>query len=119
MSAAKIKFPLIEQGATFKHAFYWFQSDGVTPVDLTACTAKMQIRSVVESTVVILELSTTNGGITITPSTGKIYFEISDEVTATLEPIKNAVYDLEIYHPNGETTRLSQGTVSVSANVTR
>jgi len=119
MAAAKIKFPLIEQGATFKHVIYWLQADEVTPVDLTACAAKMQIRSTVESAIVILELSTVNGSISIIPSTGRIYFEVSDEITATLAPIKNAVYDLEIYHPSGETTRLAQGTVSISANVTR
>lgn len=119
MAAAKIKFPVIEQGATFTHNFYWLQADGVTPVNLTGCTAKMQIRATVESPTVILELTTENTRITITPLAGKISFLISATDTTNLKEIKNAAYDLEIYHPNGYVTRLSQGTVNISPETTR
>lgn len=119
MSAAKLTLPAIEQGATYRHVLYWKEPDQTTPINITGCSAKMQVRSAITSAIVIIELSTTNGRITITGPEGKIELYIADEDTTLLEPIIGALYDLEIYHPNGETTRLIQGKISISAEVTR
>lgn len=119
MSAAKLTFPTIEQGATYSHTLQWLQPDGITPVDLTNCSAKMQVRSTVDSRTVIIELSTTNNRITINASLGKFQFTISDEDTTLLAAIKEAVYDLEVYFPNSTVTRLCEGKISISPEVTR
>ena len=119
MAAAKLTLPVIEQGATYRHTLTWFQSDGITPVNLAGCSAKMQIRSTVESSSVIIELSTANGRITINEYLGKIYFLIADEDTTLLTPIKGAVYDLEISFLDGTITRLCEGKVTISPEVTR
>ena len=119
MSAAKITLPVIEQGATYRHTLVWLEPDESTPINLTGCTAKMQIRSVVTSSAIILELSTANSRLSIDGSLGKISLYVSDEDTAMLEAIKGAVYDLEVYFPDGTVTRLCEGKISISAEVTR
>lgn len=43
MAAAKLKLT-IDQGASFTKLFTWKAGPAQTPVDLTGCTARMQIR---------------------------------------------------------------------------
>ena len=117
MSAAKLNLPVIEQGATYRHTLYWKDSSNV-PINITGCTARMQLRTTVESTAVVIELSSTNNRIIITGSLGKIELYISDEDTTVLPPIQ-AVYDLEVYMSNGDTVRLIEGKVTIKAEVTR
>jgi hypothetical protein len=119
MAAAKITLPVIEQGATYRHTLVWMQLDGTTPINLVGCTAKMQIRSVVTSSTVILELSTANSRLVIDGALGKISLYVPDEDTTALEAIKGAVYDLEVHFPDGTVTRLCEGKISISAEVTR
>jgi hypothetical protein len=118
MSASKLNFPAVEKGATYRHSLKWLQPDNITPVNLTNCSAKVQVRETVGSSVVLLELSTANGRITIDIPTGKISFYISDEDTTTLVGL-GGVYDLEIYHPNGDVTRLTEGKWPFKDEVTR
>jgi hypothetical protein len=119
MTAAKVNLPVIEQGATYSHNFLWRASDKTTPIDLTNVSAKMQIRASLESPTVIIELSTENGRLAVDGGAGKIHLEITNEDTANLSVIKDAVYDLEIYHLNSTVTRLVEGKVSVKGEVTR
>lgn len=107
----------IYQGATFRKRLIWTDAANV-PIDLTGCTARMQVRSEVESPTVLLSLTTLNGGITITPLTGTIDLFIRDVDTAAIK-WESGVWDLEIVHPNTDVTRLMQGSVSVSPEVTR
>ena len=113
---AKLKFT-IYQGATFRKRLTWTAPSG-TPVDLTGCTARMQVRSEVESPDALLELTTVNGGIVLGGALGTIDLYVSDEDTGAIT-WDGGVWDLEIVHPGGEVTRLAQGSVSVSPEVTR
>lgn len=113
---AKIKLT-IYQGATFRKRLVWKAPDG-TPIDLTGCTARMQVRSEVESAVVLLNLTTENGGITLGGATGTIDLLSADDETAAIT-WDGGVWDLEIAHPGGDVTRLAQGSISVSPEVTR
>ena len=62
---AKLKLT-IYQGATFRKRLTWKGPlPAQTPIDLTGCTARMQVRPEVESSTVLLELTTANGGITL------------------------------------------------------
>lgn len=117
MPAGKLKLPPIEKGATYRHTLIWKDSANV-PINLTGCTAKLQARADTSSTTVLVELSTSNSRIILTPLEGKIELYISDEDTTTIQGL-GAVYDLEIYHPNGDTTRLLEGKWVFKPEVTR
>ena len=114
----------IFQGATFNQTLFYETGEPSTPVNLTTppYTAKMQIRSKPESKAVILELSTAvgNGRIILNESTGSIRLFISASDTATLSVCDKAVYDLELYDSGSSTTtRILQGNVIISPEVTR
>lgn len=117
MPAAKVMLT-IEQGATYNQTLLYFNPDGVTPINLTGVTAKMQIRPTAESSTLIIELSTTNGRIVIVPLEGKLTLSITDEDTNAL-PAGKYVYDLELYNPDGTTARFIEGKVTIHAAVTR
>lgn len=114
---AKLKFT-IYQGATFRKRLTWKAGTPAVPVDLTGCTARMQVRSEVESETPLLSLTTENDRITLGGAAGTIDLYVSDEDTADIT-WADGVYDLEIEHPSGEVTRLAEGSVSVSPEVTR
>jgi hypothetical protein len=110
----------IEQGATFRHTLFVKQGEGANApaADLTSYTARMQIRTEVNSTTVLIALTTENGRITITPLTGRLDLLISATDTAALA-FESGVHDLEIVSSGGEVTRLVQGKVKLSREVTR
>jgi len=108
---------LIEQGSTFKLNLTWKDSEGV-PVDLTGYTARMQVRPTVESADVLLNLSTATGEITLGGAAGTIAAVASAQQTSLIGG-RRAVYDLEVEASNGVVTRLLQGAVAISLEVTR
>lgn len=80
-SPAKLKFT-IYQGATFRKRLTWKGPlPAQTPIDLTGCTARMQVRPEVESPTVLLELTTANGGITLGGVAGTIELFVSDDAS--------------------------------------
>jgi len=108
---------LIEQGATFRLELAW-KLDG-TAVDLTNYSARMQVRGAVEAATALLSLtSAAGGGITLGGAAGTITIVASAAQTAALT-IRTGVYDLELESAGGEVTRLLQGAVAVSPQVTR
>jgi tRNA A37 threonylcarbamoyltransferase TsaD len=108
----------IFQGATFNQTLFYETGEPSTPVNLAGFTAKMHIRSKPESKALILELSTGNGRIILNETTGSIRLFISDQDTASLSVCDKAVYDLELYD-GAVTTRILQGNVIISPEVTR
>lgn len=115
---AKLKLT-IYQGATFRKRLAWTgPAPARTPIDLTGCTARMQVRPEIDSDTVLLTLTTENGGITLGGVAGTIELLVSDEASTAFTWLSGA-WDLEIEHPSGEVTRLAYGTVSVSPEVTR
>ena len=114
---AKLKFT-IYQGATFRKRLRWGVKATGVPIDLTGCTARMQVRPEVESPTVLLELTTANGGITLGGVAGTIELFVSDDAS-TLFTWTAGAWDLEIEFPGGDVRRLAQGSISVSPEVTR
>jgi hypothetical protein len=106
----------IYQGATFRQRFRWLA--GGVPVDLTGCTARMQVREDADAPDVLLELTTENDGITLGDDEGTVDLFVSDEDTAAID-WDGGAWDLEIAHPGGDVTRLLMGSVVVSKEVTR
>lgn len=131
---------VIRQGATFRKIFTWFaypyqvfvrdgivykESDGRKapvadrePIDLTGCTARMHIRGKIDDASPLFVLTTENSRIVLGGTAGTASLFIADEDTA-LMTWTSGVYDLEIAHPNGDVTRLAEGSISVSKEVTR
>ena len=109
---------VIFQGATFNQTLFYETGEPSAPVNLSGYTAKMHIRSKPESKALILELSTTNGRIVLNETTGSIRLFISASDTASLSVCDKAVYDLELT-TGSITTRILQGNVIISPEVTR
>jgi len=103
-----------EQGATFLREITVVNADGSLP-DYGTSTARMQVRPTVESTTVIIELTTENGRIALLDN--KITISITAEDTTDLVQ-GSYKYDLEIA-TGTEVTRLVQGDFKVSPEVTR
>lgn len=108
----------IDQGATFSQPFTWKTGTPAAPVDLTGCSARMQIRSKRVNAAVLLELTTINGGIVLGATAGTVILNLSAVQTAAIVWI-SAVYDLQIVFSDSTVRRLVSGTVTVSPEVTR
>lgn len=116
MPAANYDF-VIEQGTTFVKTLSWLDKNK-TPINLTGYTAKMQIRPSESSSTVLLELSTTNGLLSITPLTGTIYI-LLDKITTAGFKWRLGVYDLLLTSIDGNAKKLIKGEINVAPGVTR
>jgi hypothetical protein len=106
----------IPAGATFSRVIR-YKADG-SNVNLTGYTARMQIRPAAASATTTLSLTTENTRIALGGTAGTITLSISATDTAAIASGRY-VYDLELVSAGGIVTRLLQGIVTVSANVTR
>ena len=109
---------VIDQGATWFLTVTYENPNG-TPINITGYTAALQLRSLPSDTTAVLSL-TTGAGITITGATGTVAIQASATQTRAIDE-GNYYYDLEISSPTSPSvvTRLVQGQVVVSAEVTR
>lgn len=106
-----------EQGATLSRTLLWEDENG-DPVDLTDCSAWLQVRRRAEATAVLLELDSGEiGGITLGGVAGTIAIEVSEEDTAELE--EDGVYDLLVTDTGGTVHRVVAGRWIISHCVTR
>lgn len=126
MAAGRYSF-VIEQGATLNLELQYKDSTG-TPIDLTGCGGKMQIRQSTTSPTAYITLSSSldtdgtglnfsgsNG--TTPPTSGSIGVFISADSSSMLD-FSTGVYDLEITS-GSFVTRILEGQVKLSLNVTR
>ncbi len=117
MTASKLKLT-IEQGATFSQPITWKAGNPAAPVDLTGCTARMQIRPTIPSSTVYASLTTENGGITLGGTAGTVLLTMTAVQTAALG-FTTAVYDVEVAWADGTVRRIVYGPVTLSPEVTR
>ena len=126
MAAGRYSFT-IEEGATLNLQINWSDGDG-NPINLTDYHGRMQIRPSVESSTVLLALSSSltedgtginlSGSNGTTPlSSGSIAIQISAAASEGLD-FNDAYYDLELVK-NDFVIRLLEGRVKLSKNVTR
>ena len=114
-----------QQGATFARTIVLKYPDPASPAidptyllwDFTGYTARMQVRRMVDSSTILISLTTENGRITLGGPTGVIELNISAADTSTLS--NSGVYDLEIVSPTGFVSRVLQGNFALSQEVTR
>lgn len=105
---------ICEQGATFQRIITVVNADGTLP-NYNTSTARMQVRPTVESLVIIIELTTENGRITLLDNS--ITLDILADDTTILAAGAYR-YDLEI-ETGADVIRLVQGNFTVSPEVTR
>ena len=126
MAAGKYSF-IIEQGATTNLNVQWTDASG-SAVDLTGYQARMQIRPGIEASDVYISLSSSlspdGTGLNLSgscncnpPQSGSIGIYIS-AYSSSLLNFTEAYYDLEMVNGR-EVTRLLEGKVRLSKNVTR
>jgi hypothetical protein len=115
--AAGVYDIVIEQGATFNLNVRWLDPDD-DPVDITGYSARMQVRRTYKSEDTLLSLTSEDGEIILGGALGTIAVTASAEDTASIDA-KSGVYDLELVSPAGVVTRVVQGAVTVSPEVTK
>lgn len=108
----------IYQGQDLDDLSTWKAGTPAVPVDLTGCTARMQIRPSVDSSDVLLELTTANNRIVLGGVDGTINLLLTAAETSAITWLAGT-YDLEIIMSTGKIRRLMYGGVSVSKEVTR
>lgn len=116
MTAATNNF-VIDQGANWFLTVVYKDSTG-TAINLTGYTAALQIRDTYADSTTDLSLTSPSGGITITAATGTISITATAAQTGAIAA-GTYVYDLEITSASGIVTRLIQGRISISPQVTR
>lgn len=105
-----------DQGATFSLALTYKDGNN-DPINLTGCTARMQVRQRFDSGSTILSLTNTSG-LALGTTNGRIVITISATATAALEP-GDFIYDLEIQSADTAVTRIIQGKFKTRPEVTR
>ena len=111
MAAGKYNFTL-EQGATFSREIT--VQDSGSAMNLTGYTPRMQMRSTHDSSTIALTFTAT----ILNAAQGKISLSATDTLTSAVEE-GIYVYDLEIESSGGTVTRLMEGKVTVTPEVTR
>ena len=108
----------VYRGATFSEQIEWKDENGVA-IDLTGFTARMHMRDTLEATTPFLTLTTENGGIALGGTAGTVDLLASATATTAISAT-SGVYDLELVAGDGVTvTRLLEGLVTISPEVTR
>lgn len=110
----------IDKGSTFRSQIIWSVGDPALPKNLTGYTGRMQIRSDIDSTEILHELTTENGGIILDEPNGKITLFISDS-DSTAFVWNDGVYGLEMIDTadTEDVRRLIYGDIECFDEVTR
>lgn len=107
---------ILNKGCTFSYEFILLDENDAV-VDITGKTAKLTIKQSHADQDPVYQCTTTNGGITINGPQGKVTATIPAATTETFTKLKKGVYDVVLI--NGSVlTRLAEGNLIVSANVT-
>lgn len=107
---------LMPKGSTFSRTLTWKISGSA--VNLTNYTARMQARASVTSATVVLDLTTANSKIVLGGTAGTITITVSATDTAAITQ-QSLAYDLELVSAGGVVTRLIEGQIVLSPEVTR
>jgi hypothetical protein len=103
----------VEAGATWNaYSFQYLDDDGVTPIDLTTWTGKVQVRETPTSASYVFQVTPT------LDAAGNVSFEFTATQTALLTNYQY-VWACELYASNGDVVRLIEGKIFVSPEVVR
>ena len=107
----------IERNTDVVKTITWKDSTG-TVVPLYGYSAKLSMRTTASSATETYVRSTAASTITITPAAGQVSFTIPATDTQTFTALRY-VYDLLLTDAGGTKTRLIEGVVTISPEVTR
>ena len=107
------------KGSTFVKIIQWKTGTPAVAVNLTGCTARMQIRKAVNDTVVLDTLTTENAKIIIHEALNGKFKIVIPAATSTAYTFTSAVYDLEIIFTDGTVIRVIEGCLTAAPEVTR
>lgn len=108
----------IEQGASFDYQLTYRDGTGAVRALGSGWTARLQIRETVSSSTTLVSLTNT-AGITLASTSPNVTISLTPTETAALN-FTNAVYDLELVQTStSKVTRLLEGKVTLSKEVTR
>ena len=110
----------LEKGSTFRHKLTWSagKKGSELPVDLTGCTAELQVRASINSTDILLTLNIENGGLTLYGATGEIEIVI-EHLASSSFAWERGVYGLEVTLANTDVVRLVRGRITAFSEVVR
>lgn len=107
----------VYQGATLRVPVRW--TAGGLPVDLTGFRIRCHARRKISDPVALLTWTSENGGFEIVDAVNGRFDLVLTATQSAAVDFKTAVYDIEMVSAGGEVTRLIQGTMSMSLEVTR
>jgi hypothetical protein len=105
-----------DQGSDFD-TLITYRDDASVLVNLTGCTARMQVRKFAGSSKPVLNL-TSSSGITLGGAAGTIRVQISAAALSVV-PADEYVYDIEIVDASSIVLKVLSGEFVVNAEVTR
>lgn len=112
----------VDQGSTYTHVFNWVDADSGDPINILGYSARWQIRPYVESDVLLLDGDTDlKGMIEITDgAVGEVTVTIPGSISEAWDvTLTEAVYDVEIISPADVPTRIVEGEIAITPEVTR
>lgn len=112
---ATFNFELL-QGSDKSIVLHCKDKDG-NPSNLNGGTASMQVRRS-RSGFALIDCLCTDDRIRVNPESGTITL-VFDNVTTSKYPVNTLYYDIEFKRENGKVLRLIEGSITVSAEVTR
>jgi hypothetical protein len=104
------------QGTTFNQQLIYSLNN--VPINLTGFSARMQIREKHTTLHTQLNLTSSNGGLTLGEEDGTIIINVSATQTTAIHA-KEYVYDLELVSSSNLVTRIIEGKFIVTPEVTR
>ena len=107
----------VDQNATFTFQVEYTQEDGVTPIDLTGASAKMQVRDTKGGSKLAVSLTSPSNGITIDGPNGTLNIIMTPTQTNKLFYPKSS-YDVMVIDSNGNKIKLLEGFMTLSRSVT-
>lgn len=120
--ATKLTVDTIELNQVNSTGYKAYTTGGVIeynkPVDLTGYTARMQLRSSIDSTTTIDEYTNTNGKIQLDITNSAITILV-DAVTTAAYTFSSAVYGLEMVSATGVVTQIATGTITLIKEITK
>ena len=105
----------VHKNSSFSQQLVWKTGEPALPVNLTGCTAVMEIRDI--EGVLVMSLTTSNARLVLGTIDGKIEIKMSKADTLTI-PSGNYTYDLMIDFADGFRKKLIEGVVDVQPSVT-
>lgn len=106
----------VDQNTTFSFIVDYLDKDGL-PINLTGCSAKLQVRDTKGGSKLAFTLSSPSNGITIDGTAGKITVKMTPAQTNKLFYPKSS-YDLMLTDTNTNKIKLVEGFLTLSRSVT-